>query len=77
MNCNFDPNKCTSSCNKYSMCSFFSVQTQLSEIQSQFNFIYKTLGDILKSNDEAHVKIDLLERGFFNITERLSDSETK
>jgi hypothetical protein len=59
------------------MCSFFSVQAQLSEIQTQFNFIYKTLGDILKSNDEAHVKIDLLERGFFNITERLSDSETK
>jgi hypothetical protein len=59
------------------MCSFFSVQTQLSEIQSQFNFIYKTLGDILKSNDEAHVKIDLLERGFLNIAERINDSETK
>jgi hypothetical protein len=58
------------------MCSFFSVQAQLSEIQTQFNFIYKTLGDVLKSNDEAHVKINLLERGLFNITERI-DSETK
>jgi hypothetical protein len=78
MNCNFDSNKCSLTCNKYPICSFFAIQAQLSEIQSQFNFIYKTLGDVLKSNEESNIKIDLLEEAFHEIAEKLkNDSETK
>jgi hypothetical protein len=53
------------------------VQDQLSNIQSQLKFIYTTIGEILKSNEENDIKIDLLEKGFLRISEIINDSETK
>lgn len=77
MACKFDSNKCSLTCKKYPMCSFYSVQDQLSNIQSQLKFIYTTIGEILKSNEENNIKIDLLEKGLLRISEIINDSETK
>jgi hypothetical protein len=61
MNCKFDPSRCSVECKKYSICSFYAMQNQFSEIQSQLNFIYETISKILKSNETADSKIKTLE----------------
>ena len=71
--CNFDPNKCSVECKKYSICSYYSIQNQVSNIQSQLNFIYDTIAKILKSNETADLKLNLLESAVFRF---LNDSET-
>jgi hypothetical protein len=71
--CNFDPNVCNVNCKKYSICSYYSIQNQVSEIQSQLNFIYDTITKILQSNETADLKINLLESAVFKY---LTDSDT-
>lgn len=73
--CNFDPNKCSLTCNKYPMCSFYSIQNQLSDIQSQLNFIYQTLNKTLKDSEERSLKVNLLESSIFKVYKELYDSE--
>jgi hypothetical protein len=73
MTCNFDPNKCSLTCKKYSICSYYSIQNQVSEIQSQLNFIYDTITKILQSNETADLKLNLLESAVFKY---VTDSET-
>jgi hypothetical protein len=73
MTCNFDPNTCNLNCKKYSICSYYSIQNQVSEIQSQLNFIYDTITKILQSNEAADLKVTLLESAVFKY---LTDSET-
>jgi hypothetical protein len=65
MNCNFNPNSCSINCKKYSICSYFFIQNQLSEVQSQLNFIYKTITEILTLSETADSKIKLLESAVF------------
>jgi hypothetical protein len=72
-NCKFDPNLCDVSCKKYSICSYYSIQNQVSNIQSQLNFIYDTISKILQSNEAADLKLNLLESAVFKY---LTDSET-
>jgi hypothetical protein len=71
--CNFDPNKCSVECKKYPICSYYSIQNQVSNIQSQLNFIYDTITKILKSNETADLKLNLLESAVFRF---VNDSET-
>jgi hypothetical protein len=73
MTCNFDPNKCSLTCKKYSICSYYSIQNQVSEIQSQLNFIYDTITKILQSNEAADLKLNLLESAVYKF---VNDSET-
>jgi peptidoglycan hydrolase CwlO-like protein len=74
MNCEFNPNKCSATCNKYSVCIFYSIQNQISELQSQINFIYKTISDILNRNEDSNLKIKLLEDAFYKYI--CTDSES-
>jgi hypothetical protein len=71
--CNFDPNTCNVNCKKYNICSYYSIQNQVSNIQSQLNFIYDTITKILQSNEAADIKLNLLESAVFKY---LTDSET-
>lgn len=63
--CDFDANSCSVECKKYPICSYYSVQNQLNNIQSQLNFFYKTIGQILHSNEENDKKIALIEEGLY------------
>jgi hypothetical protein len=65
MTCNFDPNSCSVNCKKYSICAYYAIQNQFSEVQSQLNFIYTTISDILKTSETADTKINLLESAVF------------
>jgi hypothetical protein len=60
-------------CKKYPICSYYSIQNQVSEIQSQLNFIYDTITKILQSNETADLKLNLLESAVFKY---VTDSET-
>jgi hypothetical protein len=72
MTCEFNPNTCSVDCRKYSICSYYSIQNQVSEIQSQLNFIYDTITQILKSSETADTRLNLLESAVFTY---LKDSE--
>lgn len=63
--CDFDANSCSVECKKYPICSYYSVQNQLNSIQSQLNFFYKTISQILYSNEENDKKIALIEEGLY------------
>jgi hypothetical protein len=56
------------------MCSYYATQNQMSNIQSQLNFIYKTIGEILESSKEAEVKVKLLEDALFKFCSRDSEA---
>jgi hypothetical protein len=73
MTCNFNPNTCNLTCKKFSICSYYSIQNQISEVQSQLNFIYDTITKILQSNEAADLKVSLLESAVFKY---ITDSET-
>jgi uncharacterized ferritin-like protein (DUF455 family) len=75
MNCNFDPNVCSVNCKKYSLCAYYSIQNQFIELQSQLNFIYTTITDILRKNENNDVKIELLEESFYKYICDSNDSE--
>jgi hypothetical protein len=74
MECKFNPNKCDINCKKYLLCSYYSIQNQFIELQSQMNFLYKTMSDILKQNEDSDIKINLLEKAFYKY---INDSETR
>jgi hypothetical protein len=73
MTCEFSPNTCSVSCNKYSLCAYYSIQSQFSELQSQFNFIYKTISNILQKEEETEVKLNLIQEAILKYVEK--DSE--
>lgn len=63
--CSFDPNKCPIECKKFPICSYYSMQNQISDLQSQVNFLYKTLTQLLKNNEKQENRITLLENGLY------------
>lgn len=63
--CEFDVNTCSVECKKYPICSYYSIQNQISDIQKQLNFLYKVIPNIINSNEEAEKKIELLQEGLF------------
>lgn len=63
--CEFNANTCSVECKKYPICSYYSIQNQISDIQKQLNFLYKVVPNIINSNEEAEKKIELLEEGLF------------
>jgi hypothetical protein len=66
MDCKFDVSKCSIECKKYPICSYYSIQNQFIETQSQLNFIYTTIGKILQSNETNEIKVSLLEEAIRN-----------
>jgi hypothetical protein len=58
------------------LCSFYSTQSQISEIQSQLNFIYNTITQILKANETADTKLNLLESAVYNLSCKNYDSDS-
>jgi hypothetical protein len=75
MACKFDPNICSVNCKKYQICSYYSIQNQFIEIQSQLNFIYNTITQILNSNETTEVKVGLLEEAIRKNRFEIDDSE--
>lgn len=71
--CKFDPAVCTVSCQKYPMCSYFSIQNQLNNIQSQLNFILSALTKNLEENEIAKLNIQNIVQTLINIEK---DSES-
>lgn len=74
MNCKFDSNNCSLTCPKFSICSYFQIQTQLSEVQSQINTIYEAITKLVtkeKKNEEN------LEAVVALVNNYLQDSELK
>jgi len=59
--CSFDSENCNINCKKFSLCSFYAIQSQLNNIQSQLNFLMETLKSVLESNGSNELKIQLLE----------------
>jgi archaellum component FlaC len=75
-NCNFDPNSCSIECKKYPICSYYSIQKQFIEVQSQLNFIYNTIPQILETNETIDTKLNLIEEIIRqNISSEIDDSE--
>lgn len=76
--CNFS-NNCSVECKKYSMCAFMSIQSQLLNIQEQFNFVFKTLNTLIEDNNSVNNKIKSLDTKVMTFTEELlelyNDSE--
>lgn len=64
MKCNFDANKCTIECPKYAMCAYYSIQNQLSEIQSQLNFLYSSIPGMLDKIETINLKANMLDDAF-------------
>lgn len=50
--CKFGDETCDLACKKFPICSYYAIQGQISEIQSQIGFIYKLLAEYL--NEEKH-----------------------
>jgi hypothetical protein len=73
MKCEFNPNICSVNCKKYPLCAYYSIQNQFSEVQSQLNFIYNTISEILKTSETAETKIKLLESA---VSTHINDSYT-
>lgn len=79
MNCNFDAKKCTIECAKYPMCSYYSIQNQISEIQSQLNFLYTSISSIVDKIKVVDVQMNLLTESLskVNNTEDCFEKEYK
>lgn len=79
--CSFNDGKCSVECKKYSMCSYMSIQKQLSEFQEQIGFIYKTLETLINVNNQTQESLDELEKKLMTFTSDIldlyNDSETK
>lgn len=60
MTCKFS-SECTSNCPKYTMCAYYAVQRQISDINEQIGFIYQTLSKLseltLKINELPTISI--------------------
>ena len=78
--CNFESGICSVECKKYPMCAYMSIQKQLSELQTQVNFAYNVLNNLLKKNEEVNVNLTNLDNKLMIFTEELldlyNDSET-
>jgi hypothetical protein len=51
MTCKFN-SECTSNCPKYTMCSYYAIQSQISEINAQIASIYQSLNNLFKLSIE-------------------------
>jgi hypothetical protein len=75
MKCSFDVNICSTECKKYPICAYYSVQNQVSNIQTQLNFIYDTFNTLLQKIETLDLKINVVEEAFYNFASRVYDSE--
>jgi hypothetical protein len=46
--CEFNIETCPANCINFQICQYTFLQKQLSEIQTQISFIYKTLAEVMK-----------------------------
>lgn len=79
--CSFGNDKCSVECKKYSMCSYMSIQKQLSQFQEQIAFIYDALKNVIDKNEGISNNIKELDEKLMIFTSDLldlyNDSETK
>jgi hypothetical protein len=79
MNCKFDALSCSPECPKFSVCMFNSIQSQISEIQSQLSFILNTLAQYACETGINKERINIIEANTTDIVSTLieitNDSE--
>ena len=58
--CEFNTESCSPDCKKFSICQYYFVEKQISEIQNQLNFIYKTLTGMTGLTNNIIERLDKL-----------------
>lgn len=58
-NCSFGSENCNLNCKKYPMCSYMSIQKQITSLQEKINFIYITITNLI--NSEVSIQDSLKE----------------
>lgn len=71
MNCEFSSNNCSTQCPKFAMCMYKNVQTQLSEINSQLNFILKALTNVTCEEGISKERLSTVENNISDIVSTL------
>jgi peptidoglycan hydrolase CwlO-like protein len=63
MNCNFNSTNCDAQCKKYAMCSYLSIQKQISELQQQINFVFNAINNLIEKDNslESNLKLYSIE----------------
>lgn len=74
-NCQFDPNKCSIECKKFSMCSYYNLLNKITELNTQLNFVFSILQKMTIMEEKTDLKINLLESGLVKLSNKLNDSE--
>jgi hypothetical protein len=81
MTCEFGANDCSHNCPKFSICMYKSVQTQLSEINNQLNFILTTLTALTCKEGINEKRLSTVEANLSDIVSTLialtNDSDSK
>jgi hypothetical protein len=81
MICEFTTTGCSPDCPKFSMCMYKSIQTQLSEINNQLNFILTTLTNLTCQEGITKERLLAAETNISDIISTLivltNDSESK
>lgn len=75
--CNFESGDCNLSCPKYAMCSYMSVQKQLSKLQEQINFIYSSITNLITSDLDLKNELITLNKRLESYTCELLDIYNK
>lgn len=80
MRCTFNASTCSTECPKFSICMYNSIQNQLSEINSQLNFVLNILTQLSCESGIQKERLNIVEA---NLTDSIStlieltnDSET-
>jgi hypothetical protein len=80
MKCTFDISTCSPDCPKFSFCTYSSIQNQLSEINSQLNFVLNILTQISCESGIQKERLNIAEANINDIVSTLieltNDSET-
>lgn len=79
MRCTFDAVKCSPECPKFTICMYNSVQNQLSEINSQLNFVLSILTQISCESGIQKERLNIVEANLSDsistLIELTNDSE--
>lgn len=79
MRCTFDAVKCSQECPKFTICMYNSVQNQLSEINSQLNFVLSILTQISCESGIQKERLNIVEANLSDsistLIELTNDSE--
>lgn len=81
MICNFGAKECSHNCPKFNVCMYKSIQTQISEINNQLNFILTTLTMLTCEEGINKERLSIVEANLADtvstLIELTNDSESK